>query len=177
MKQPTPVERVPQNWYFTFGSGQQHDGKYVVIHGTHDAARDEMIAHFGNRWAFQYGTADRAGVDEFGLVELPRAEWAERGVAARRPTYSDPEFGEPDPDGVEDPAVRWNLDFGCNLSFGIDLDDASLVVNLNISDHPLRNAGLQKSVTREQLRRYALYLLRLADDQEREAAARQAVTR
>lgn len=94
-----------------------------------------------------------------------------------RPTYGQPEFDGPDPDGVDDPAVRWNLDFGCNLSFGIDLEDASLTVSLSISDWPLRNAGLQKAVTREQLRQYALYLLRLADDHERESAARAGATR
>ncbi|MGK5737244.1 hypothetical protein [Micromonospora sp. URMC 103] len=95
--------------------------------------------------------------------------------AIRRPVYREPEFDGPDPDGVDNPAVRWNLDFGCNLSFGVDLDDASLYVNLSISDWPLRNAGLQKAVTRDQIRQYALFLLRLADDQEREAAAREVV--
>ncbi|MEU4399738.1 hypothetical protein [Micromonospora orduensis] len=64
-----------QDWYFTFGSGQEHDGKYVVIHGTYDSARDEMLEHFGNRWSFQYPSADSAGVAEFSMVELPRAEW------------------------------------------------------------------------------------------------------
>ncbi|MBQ1064515.1 hypothetical protein [Micromonospora sp. C41] len=94
-----------------------------------------------------------------------------------RPTYGEPEFDGPDPDGVDDPAVRWNLDFGCNLSFGIDPEDSSLTVSLSISDWPLRNAGLQKAVTHEQLRQYALYLLRLADDARFIAAARAEATR
>lgn len=66
-----------ETWYFTFGSGQQHDGKYVVIPGTYDDARDEMFRHFGNAWSFQYASPERAGVEEFGLVELPRAGWPE----------------------------------------------------------------------------------------------------
>ncbi|MFC3504846.1 hypothetical protein ACFOOK_28295 [Micromonospora krabiensis] len=89
-----------------------------------------------------------------------------------RAAYRAPIFDEPDADGMESSAVRWDLDFGCNLSFGIDLDHASLYVSLSVSDRPLADGGLQKAVTRDQLRQYALFLLRLADDQEREAAAR-----
>lgn len=63
------------DWIFTFGSGQEHDGHYVVIYGTYGEARAEMIRHFGNRWAFQYATARLAGVAEHGMVELPREEW------------------------------------------------------------------------------------------------------
>ncbi|QLQ37952.1 hypothetical protein [Micromonospora robiginosa] len=64
-----------QDWYFTFGSGQQHDGKYVVIAGTYDSARARMLEVFGNRWSHQYASAEAAGVYEFGMALLPEAEW------------------------------------------------------------------------------------------------------
>ncbi|MGC5019052.1 hypothetical protein [Micromonospora sp. DT47] len=83
-----------ETWYFTFGSGQQHDGRYVVIPGSYDAARDEMFRHFSNAWSFQYASAERAGVDEFGLVELPREGWPEpiEAHAVDCPTCSAPEW-------------------------------------------------------------------------------------
>lgn len=64
-----------ESWIFTFGSGQKHDGKYVVIPGTYDGARAEMLRHFGNAWSFQYPAADRPSLDEVGMVEMPRMEW------------------------------------------------------------------------------------------------------
>jgi hypothetical protein len=69
---------VPQDYYFTFGSGHALDGvlllgRYVRIHGTYMGARMKMIAAFGNAWAFQYDSADAtgAGVEKYGLRELP----------------------------------------------------------------------------------------------------------
>lgn len=41
-------------WFFTFGSGQEHEGKYVKIRGTWAYAREEMYRRYANRWAFQY---------------------------------------------------------------------------------------------------------------------------
>ena len=64
-----------QTWFFTFGHGQQFADQYVRITGTHNGARAEMVEHFGTRWAFQYSSARSAGVEEFGLVELPREQW------------------------------------------------------------------------------------------------------
>lgn len=43
-----------QNWIFTFGSGQPHEGHYVKIFGTYGDARDEMFLRYGRNWAFQY---------------------------------------------------------------------------------------------------------------------------
>lgn len=70
-------------WLFSFGSGQEYDGTYVLIDGTYDGARDEMMAHFGNRWSFQYH------VDSYGASqvkaeyrELPRDEWPPRNDVA-----------------------------------------------------------------------------------------------
>jgi len=43
-----------QKWYFTFGSGQVHDGRYVVIEGTSSEARAKMFEMFGEEWSMQY---------------------------------------------------------------------------------------------------------------------------
>lgn len=44
-----------QDWYFTFGAGQEHDGKYVVVKNS-DAheARAKMIKKYGIAWCGQY---------------------------------------------------------------------------------------------------------------------------
>lgn len=78
--QPIDAEREPapepaQNWWFTFGSGQQFNGFYTIVHGTYDSARNEMFAHFGTAWSFQYATAQLASVEQFGLRQLHRADW------------------------------------------------------------------------------------------------------
>jgi hypothetical protein len=59
-----------KDWYFTFGIGHEHDGQsmgncYVVFHGTFGDAREKMIDRFGLKWAFQYGSAEKAGVERF----------------------------------------------------------------------------------------------------------------
>lgn len=41
-------------WYFTFGSGQEHEGFYVKIKGDFSTARGKMFEKYGNKWAFQY---------------------------------------------------------------------------------------------------------------------------
>ena len=41
-------------WYFTFGCGQQHAGRYVKIWGTLMDARDRMFERYGAKWSFQY---------------------------------------------------------------------------------------------------------------------------
>lgn len=48
----TPEEK--QKYYFTFGSGQDHDGCYVVYFGTFNEARKNMFTDFGVRWSMQY---------------------------------------------------------------------------------------------------------------------------
>ncbi|MFI7072092.1 hypothetical protein [Micromonospora sediminicola] len=74
---PAPEPAVAeQEWLFTFGSGQQHDGRFVRITGTYDTARTRMLEVFGNRWCAQY---DWRRFDEEGLparlTELPESEW------------------------------------------------------------------------------------------------------
>lgn len=42
-------------WYiFTFGCGQQNEGKYVKIRGDYETARQKMVERYGLNWAFQY---------------------------------------------------------------------------------------------------------------------------
>ena len=45
-------------WVFTFGSGQEHAGKYVLIQGTFNEARTKMVERYGTKWAFQYSSKD-----------------------------------------------------------------------------------------------------------------------
>jgi hypothetical protein len=54
-----------QDWYFTFGCGQLHAGKYVVFHGTFASARDQMVENFGLKWCMQYKSAEDAGVERW----------------------------------------------------------------------------------------------------------------
>lgn len=42
------------NWYFTFGSGQAHDGCYIKFFGTFNEAREKMVNAFGLKWSMQY---------------------------------------------------------------------------------------------------------------------------
>ena len=73
-----------QEWLFTFGSGQQHDGRFVRITGTHESARARMVEVFGTAWCDQY---DWAKFDAYGLpatlTELPEAEWPTRASDAQ----------------------------------------------------------------------------------------------
>lgn len=45
---------MSEYWIFTFGSGQEHAGKYVKIRGTHNQARKKMFEKYGKDWGFQY---------------------------------------------------------------------------------------------------------------------------
>lgn len=93
LDQPEPAE-VEQEWLFTFGTGQQHDGRFVRITGTHDSARARMVEVFGTAWCDQY---DWRRFDQLGLlaelVELPEAVWPQRTEqaddAAEQPKLAD----------------------------------------------------------------------------------------
>ena len=43
-----------QNWYFTFGSGQAHDGCFIKFFGTREETRERMFNSFGQKWSMQY---------------------------------------------------------------------------------------------------------------------------
>src|SRR5258705_8881537 len=76
----------PERWWFTFGHGHLHPetgeelGRaFVVIEGTCESAREAMFASpFGRGWSHQYASAEKAGVDEYGLheVAMPSKIWA-----------------------------------------------------------------------------------------------------
>ncbi|MFE7874741.1 hypothetical protein ACFUYE_30875 [Micromonospora humida] len=94
--EPEPAAEVEaeQDWLFTFGSGQQFDGRFVRIHGTRESARAEMIARFGTAWCDQY---DWRAFDAAGLpsraVELAKAAWPYPGTAAVDDTAPEPQDG------------------------------------------------------------------------------------
>jgi hypothetical protein len=72
-----------QEWLFTFGSGQQHDGRFVRITGTHDSARARMVEVFGTAWCDQYTwqSFDAAGLPSR-LTELTGPEWLADALTA-----------------------------------------------------------------------------------------------
>ncbi len=47
-------EENEEVWIFTFGCGQENEGKCVKIKGTFSSAREEMVERYGTKWAFQY---------------------------------------------------------------------------------------------------------------------------
>jgi hypothetical protein len=67
-------------WIFTFGSGHVHPETgerlancYVRVPGDINSARAAMVERFGLKWAFQYATPEEAGVERYGLREIPLA--------------------------------------------------------------------------------------------------------
>lgn len=54
MKTAIPDIKDVEMYAFTFGSGQQHEGCYVVIKGSFMSAREKMHKRFGNKWSHQY---------------------------------------------------------------------------------------------------------------------------
>lgn len=66
-------QKPPETYYFTFGCNTRNTNKYVIIHGSRDATRTKMFELFGSQWAFQYPSAETAGVAQWGLTLL--GEW------------------------------------------------------------------------------------------------------
>lgn len=62
-----------EDWIFTFGSGQEYEGFYARVRAfSYSEAREKMVQHFGDEWAFQYSLADwNQWVYEAGLVGFP----------------------------------------------------------------------------------------------------------
>ncbi|WP_162959136.1 hypothetical protein [Micromonospora tulbaghiae] len=100
-----------QEWLFTFGSGQVHDGRFVRITGTWASARSRMNLIFGHAWCDQYTWAsfDAAGLPGR-VTELPEAEWPAHaddptGLGHDRAEVEDEPSGGPVPAGVDGLAV------------------------------------------------------------------------
>lgn len=107
----TDAAAEPERWWFTFGSGHRHpvtdedlSFSYVVIEGTYDESRDVMFASpFGRRWSHQYRSAERAGVDEFGLREVPMLDPLPPAPASLDPLD---EWPQPDVSDVDEHEAR-----------------------------------------------------------------------
>jgi hypothetical protein len=66
-----------EKYYFTFGSGQLHEGSFVVIETTSaDLARKRMVDMYGLKWSMQYSESDwidKDGISQdkkYGYTEL-----------------------------------------------------------------------------------------------------------
>lgn len=61
-----------KTYWFTFGLGHTERPSYTWIEA-HDAdsARAQMFLEYGARWAFQYDSAEAAGVKRFALEYIP----------------------------------------------------------------------------------------------------------
>lgn len=77
-------QRRERSYFFTFGFDHVHPttseplgGKYMeIVAPSPEKARQLMFRLFGVRWAFQYDSAEKAGVQKYGLtrLEILRAE-------------------------------------------------------------------------------------------------------
>ena len=69
-------EPEKQTWYFTFGFGQRHAGRYFVVRdATAEEARERMHNAFDREWGFQYTEEEwfEDGVsqaEQYGLTEI-----------------------------------------------------------------------------------------------------------
>lgn len=69
-------EKVPPEWIFTFGSNHIGEidgclyGKYMVVKGTFNSAREIINQYAGNAFAFQYASRDDAGVKKYNMQEV-----------------------------------------------------------------------------------------------------------
>lgn len=67
-----------KEFIFTFGQahtdpkGYSLAHKYIAVRGDDWwDARQKVLKKYGNHWAFQYRTRSAAGVDRYGLEEVP----------------------------------------------------------------------------------------------------------
>lgn len=63
------VEEI-KNYVFTFTSSSELHAYYITICDTYTSARDRMCKIFGDRWAFQYDSPEKAGVNKYNLKLL-----------------------------------------------------------------------------------------------------------
>ena len=90
-----------------------------------------------------------------------------------KPIFDDPHYDAQEstldifnePALTEPSAVRWDISGGATLSIGYvddDMPGGQLAATLNVSDYTQATGIAQRTVTRQQITLYALYLLRLA---------------
>jgi hypothetical protein len=131
-----------RDWFFTFGPAHHYPGKpeqplvrsFVRFRGTYMSARMQMIDVFDGKWAFQYESAQAAGVDEHGLTEVhplvgPVAEPAIEGFAdAVASAYTPPRYARAldlVPDDLREAYctdATVHAHFACALNEGHSLD-------------------------------------------------------
>lgn len=72
LKARTKLVGESRKWWFTFtlGDATYGGGCYAVFEGTYKEAREKMGERFGDKWAFQYESAEAAGVEEWSLREV-----------------------------------------------------------------------------------------------------------
>lgn len=61
---------MSEYYIFTFGFDHRYPGGYVKIEGNYGEARAEMVERYGVKWAFQYPSEEKAGVERFNLYEV-----------------------------------------------------------------------------------------------------------
>ena len=59
-----------KDWIFTWGYGHKFPNQFIIIHGTYESTRNEMVHRFGDKWAFQYPIEERENLEFHGLKEL-----------------------------------------------------------------------------------------------------------
>ena len=60
-----------KKFYFTWGFGQGHDNCYTIVNADNmEEARKTMFDRWGNKWAFGYESAEKAGVEKFNLQQI-----------------------------------------------------------------------------------------------------------
>jgi len=66
-----------EHWYFTFAIAHPLKDKYVKVSGSYSSAREQMVAFFDRKWAFQYNEDEFIGKkqpERWGLVEITEEE-------------------------------------------------------------------------------------------------------
>lgn len=73
-----PHREWEHEWVFTFAAQHRHPTTgeplqwcYVAVAGSAESAREQMVRLFATGWARQYPSCEHAGVDRYGLTEIP----------------------------------------------------------------------------------------------------------
>lgn len=98
------------------------------------------------------------------------ATMTDETIHRTRTVYSEPRYDKRDRSltyAEQEPAgVRWDLAFGCNLSFGRFENAGPFRVTISMSDREAAAGICVREVTAEQVREYAQNLLRLVRDEQ-----------
>lgn len=64
-------ETIMAEYWFTFGLGQKHENRYCVIEAKdYVEASAKMFKLFGAQWFTGYTSAEKAGVEKYGLTRI-----------------------------------------------------------------------------------------------------------